>query len=249
MRLLAFHVHTSYSYDCIASPKSIVRFCQEHHIGTVCITDHETIRGSAEAAKLTQGSGVQAIIGAEYHTEVGDIIGLFLKEEIVSHQSMEVIRTIRAQGGISVLPHPYQSHTLNEGLLEAVDIIEVFNSRCDEGQNKQSFELADRLKKPMLAGADAHFAGDINDCLVTFSAEGELTPDNFLSAQRSWSAASTHPIHMRLSQITKAIKIADPSLMYRSVRSFAYTALHELIHSQSKKRTTSRNEWKNTNND
>ncbi|HTR81875.1 MAG TPA: PHP domain-containing protein [Bacteroidota bacterium] len=244
MRTLAFHVHTSSSFDCFTSPKSVIRFCQKYGIQSVCVTDHETIEGSIQAANEGQSYGVQAIIGAEYHTEIGDIIGLFLKEEIVSRKSMEVIRTIKQQGGISVLPHPFQSHTLTDEALQAIDVIEVFNSRCTDQQNAQSRDLAEHMHKPMLAGADAHFKADIKNCVLTFSTDGEVTPSDFLSTPRSWSASATHPLHMRLSQITKAVKTTDPPLMYRSLRSFVYTTMHEGILRRSTENATVHSEWK-----
>ncbi|HTY09437.1 MAG TPA: PHP domain-containing protein [Bacteroidota bacterium] len=244
MRTLAFHIHTSASYDCFASPATVLHYCRDHKIQSICVTDHDTIQGSIQVAKLAKEYGIQVIIGAEYHTEIGDIIGLFLQEEITSRKSIEVIRMIKGQGGISVLPHPFQSHTLNDEILNAVDVIEVFNSRCGSEQNARSLELARRLDKPMVAGADAHFTSDIMDCVISFSIDRELIPNDFLSTPRSWAAVSTNPLRMRLSQVTKSVKTNNPSLMVSSVRSFIYTTIHELVLPPRWKREMVRNEWK-----
>jgi predicted metal-dependent phosphoesterase TrpH len=249
MRKLAFHVHTAFSYDCLSSPKSIVRFCQKNKIQSLCITDHDTIHGSSEAAKFARNYGVQAIIGAEYYTEIGDIVALFLKEDISSRGSMEVIQLVREQGGITVLPHPCHGHKLNDELLHAVDVIEVFNARCDDDENARAYELAVRFEKPMVAGADAHFKSDIADCVMTFAVDRELNSEDFLYTPRAWAATLTHPLHTRLSQITKAMKTSDPRLMVRSLRSLLFTAVHDVILSRGTEKRVNQNEWKVGKND
>lgn len=47
------------------------------------------------------------MIGSEISTERGEVIGLFLSEEIISRNFLEVIDLIKEQGGIVVLPHPF----------------------------------------------------------------------------------------------------------------------------------------------
>src|SRR5262245_24059803 len=102
-----FHIHTCHSFDCMASPSRAVQWAKRENIGVLGITDHNTIRGAQEAARSALRGGVQVIIGAEYATNHGDIIGLFLNEEVRSRDAFEVIEAIKEQGGISVLPHPY----------------------------------------------------------------------------------------------------------------------------------------------
>lgn len=249
MRTLAFHVHSAFSYDSLSSPKSIVRFCHSHGIQSVCIADHDTIRGSVEAAKFADEYGVQTIIGAEYYTEIGNVIGLFLQEEIASRNSMEVIAKIKKQGGITVLPHPFHGHRLNDEVLHAIDVIEVFNGRCTESENVQAFGLAKRLRKPMVAGADAHFVSDVAGCIMTFAVDRKIRPDDFISTARTWRATSTHPLRTRTSQITKAVKTLDPPLLWRSGRSFVYTMLHDVHPASHIEKKIYQHEWNNEQND
>jgi predicted metal-dependent phosphoesterase TrpH len=249
MRRVAFHVHSAFSYDSFSSPKSIVRFCQKNDIHTVCVTDHETFRGSVEAAKFALEYGVQVIVGAEYYTEVGDIIGLFLREEIQSRKSLEVIEKVKEQGGITVLPHPFHGHRLNDDLLRSIDVIEVFNARCGDEENAQALELARRLQKPMVAGADAHFVSEMTGCLLNFDVDREISPNDFLFASRTWAATCTHPLRTRSSQITKALKTLDASLLWRSSRSFVYTMIHEVILRHGLEKRTHQYEWNSDRND
>jgi predicted metal-dependent phosphoesterase TrpH len=243
MRRVAFHVHSRSSYDSLSSPKSIVRFCRNHGIQSACITDHDTIRGSIEAAKIAEDYGIQAIIGAEYYTEIGDVIGIFLQEEIGSRKSLDVIKKIKEQGGIAVLPHPFHGHRLTDELLHAIDVIEVFNARCSESENFQAFDLAKQLRKPMVAGSDAHFVSDIIGCTMSFDIDRIIVPDDFVSTSRTWKAVSTHPLRTRTSQITKAVKTLDPLLLWRSSRSFVYTMLHDAHFASHIERKVYHNEW------
>nr|WP_243687478.1 hypothetical protein [Methanobacterium formicicum] len=52
---------------------------------------------------------LEVIVGSEIGTERGEVIGLFLSEEIVSHRLVEVVDEIREQDGLVVLPHPLTS--------------------------------------------------------------------------------------------------------------------------------------------
>jgi len=127
----------------------------------IAVTDHNTIRGGIETNKINKDRNFLVITGCEVNTEIGDIIGLFLRSEIKSKKSMDVIKEIKDQGGIVVLPHPCREHKLNDTLVSAVDIIESFNSRTGAHENSYAEELAIKFNKPILAGSDAHFASEV----------------------------------------------------------------------------------------
>jgi len=52
------------------------------------------------------------IVGSEISTERGEIIGLFLKEEIKPGNVQEVISEIKEQNGIIVIPHPFDAQDI-----------------------------------------------------------------------------------------------------------------------------------------
>ncbi|MFA5032030.1 MAG: PHP domain-containing protein [bacterium] len=169
-----FHIHTSYSFDTLMTPARIVNRAKSLGFDFAAITDHDTVKGSLEASAL---GILPIIIGAEYFTEKGDIIGLFLTKEITSRKSNEVIAEIRNQGGVVVLPHPCREHKLDAELLSAVDIIEVFNSKCSVRENAEALELAKKYKKVEIAGSDAHFLGNIGLTEVTLDFSGDMKSD------------------------------------------------------------------------
>ena len=74
-----FHMHTIYSRDCDTAPKKLVNQCKAVGLNCIAVTDHNSIRGALEVKELADFT---VIIGEEVKTNQGDIIGLFLEEEI-----------------------------------------------------------------------------------------------------------------------------------------------------------------------
>lgn len=162
-----FHIHTSYSFDANVSPKRVIEQLQRLGVNFAAITDHETIQGALEAKTIAPPNLI-IIVGAEYHTEKGDIMGLFLEKEIKSRKSDEVIKEIKSQNGIIVLPHPYKAHRLDPEFIQSVDVIEIYNSRASKTENAKALALAKEYRKPGIVGSDAHFLQEIGLTLMEF---------------------------------------------------------------------------------
>lgn len=159
---LDLHVHSMYSFDSFLKPEKIIKTAKKRGLNGVAITDHSTIQGGLSARKYKEDD-FTIIIGAEIKTEVGDIIGLFLNEEIESNEIGSVIDEIRCQDGIIILPHPFRANQkkYDEELFNKIDAIEAYNARTEEKKNIQAQEFAREHKLPITAGSDAHFAGEI----------------------------------------------------------------------------------------
>jgi predicted metal-dependent phosphoesterase TrpH len=192
-------------------------------IDVLIVTDHNTIQGARNAKSLARGNPPLVITAAEYQSEKGDIIGLFLKEEIHSRDSKEIIQHIHEQGGLVVLPHPYKGHTLDEELLAACDLIESYNARCSESDNGRAQQLAQDLKRPFLAGADAHCSLEIGAALNEYLAEppsneSELR-EHLLHSSLRITTERVSPLCGPYSQLIKSVKTKDPKLfLYQAKR-------------------------------
>ena len=165
------HVHSKYSFDCLTSPEKLVDLAIKKGIDVLCITDHDTIKGSLHAQSYAQkryGNAIKIIIGAEYKTDCGDIIGLNLTEEITLTKAEEVIQAIKQQNGLVLLPHPFVSHKNIDFLAEQSDAIEVMNARSSESSNEAALDLAIKLSKPQYVASDAHFLADADLCINEF---------------------------------------------------------------------------------
>ncbi len=219
------HVHTRFSFDSWLSPREILTRARLEAAEVLMVTDHNTIRGSVEVAKLAQGNPKFVVIGGEYATEKGDVIGLFLTREIQSRNSREVIDEIKRQGGLVLLPHPYKAHVLDDALLEQVDMIEIHNSRCSSAENGQSAVLALRMRKPTLGGADAHCAGEVRSVVNHFEAD---TPGDeaqlricLMHSPRSLEVRPVSQLYQPYSQMIKAYKTKNLRLFVHQLKRMA----------------------------
>jgi hypothetical protein len=199
--------------------------------GVLIVTDHESMRGSEDVARIAEGNPSFVVRAGEYKTEKGDVIGLFLKEEITSRNSDEILSEIHRQGGLVVLPHPFKGHKLDDALLSQVDLIEAHNSRCSESQNNSAAGLAGRLGKPVMGGCDAHCAGEIGAVVTEFACELP-TEENGLSnilmtAHRDILTKRVSRVYQPYSQIIKACKTRNPLLFAYQVKQLASVIARE----------------------
>jgi len=206
--ILDLHIHSKYSFDSILEPKRIIKVAKKRGLGGVAITDHNTIKGGLEAKKINEDKDFLVIVGSEINTEVGDIIGLFLNEEIKSRNSMEVIEEIKEQGGMVVLPHPYRGHKLNDEIIKTVDAIEGGNSRSSQKDNNEATELASKYDKPVVAGSDAHFASEIGLGKTIVNTKEGIKRD--ILNGRTELEVSLSPAYLQpLSQLIRSVKMKE----------------------------------------
>jgi len=162
------HIHSKYSSDGILDVKEIVKMAKKRGLNGIAITDHNTIKGGIEAKKY-ETDDLKVIIGSEIMTEKGEIIGLFLSEEITSINVQVVIDEIKDQNGVVIIPHPFDqmrhsSFQPEDEDMKFIDCVEGFNSRClFQKYNKKAKEYAKKHDLVITAGSDAHFLNEIGN--------------------------------------------------------------------------------------
>lgn len=153
------------------------------------MTDHNTIAGAQETARLAP---FPVIIGEEVKTADGDLIGLFLQEEVPPGlPAVETAKRIKEQGGLVVLPHPYDVLRLSVirkavlgDLLPLVDAVEGFNARNVFGNaNARAMALARAHGKAAIAVSDAHHPLEVGRT-YTLLPFYEGTPESLRAAMR-----------------------------------------------------------------
>ena len=175
------HIHSKYSSDGVLDPKKIVKIAIKRKLDGIAITDHNTIKGGLETKKYEQAD-FQVIVGSEIMTERGEVIGLFLTEEIRSTDIQDVISEIKDQNGIVIVPHPFDEmrHSAvhpGEEDVKLIDCIEGFNSRCIRGKyNRNAVEFAMKHNLTIVAGSDAHFSNEIGNAGIIAETE-DVTED------------------------------------------------------------------------
>jgi len=172
-----FHVHTYHSSDAwIPLNKDLVRVLKKRGIQGIAIADHNTFKGVAKAKKLLDKEGILVIPGEEIKTtENGELLCLFLNEEIPPSGFLEVVDKVKEQDGLVGLSHPLDFSRKNwisrmqiDWVKKYIDIIEAYNARCNlHSMNKRAYSFCINHSIPFTAGSDAHFLMEIGrGCLV-----------------------------------------------------------------------------------
>ena len=203
--ILDLHVHSCFSYDSLAKPAEIIRAARRKGLNGIAVTDHDTIAGGLEVLQASDGQLV-VIVGAEICTDAGDIIGLFLREEIESRHGLDVVDEIHRQGGIAVLPHPFKAHYLSPELIEAIDVIEAFNARCNPEENRKAANLALLHHKPIVTGSDAHTCREIGMARVLLRSNN--VRQGILACGHELEGRYTPSYLVSVSQLIKSVKMA-----------------------------------------
>jgi predicted metal-dependent phosphoesterase TrpH/glycosyltransferase involved in cell wall biosynthesis len=190
--LCDLHMHTSWSHDCAVDPADLIMYAEGSGLGAIAVTDHNVFGGALETAELAREHDLIVIQGEEVKTDgQGEVIGLFLKEEIPRGMSFaETVAAIKEQGGLVYLPHPFdRMHSIADPAtlqrhLADIDLFEVYNARLlFEAYNEEALRFARKYNLTMGAGSDAHVLQGVGTGALRMRAfEG---PDEFFLSLRS----------------------------------------------------------------
>ena len=166
------HIHTEYSMDCSMPLEKIINRCLELGINCIAIADHGTIEG---ALKMQGLAPFTVIVAEEVLTPHGEIMGMFLKENIPNGLSVEqTIAQIKAQDGLVCIPHAFDIFRPSalgekkvEEIAEQIDIMEVFNARSPLLRSSaKALAFAKKYGITQSAGSDAHTPSEIGNAYV-----------------------------------------------------------------------------------
>ncbi len=190
--LCDLHMHTSWSHDCAVDPADLIMHAEAIGLGAIAVTDHNAFGGALETSALARDHDLVVIPGEEVKTDgQGEVIGLFLREEIPRGMSFaDTVAAVREQGGLVYLPHPFdRMHSIPDPAtlqrhLADIDMFEVYNARLlFEGYNDEALRFARKYNLTMGAGSDAHVLQGVGTGAVRMRAfEG---PEEFLLSLRS----------------------------------------------------------------
>ena len=173
--LADLHMHTHWSHDCSIDVDELLDHAESEGLGAIAVTDHNVLGGALEAVEKARGRKLIVIPGEEVKTaDQGEVIGLFLKEEIPRGMSFgETVEAIRAQKGIVYLPHPFdRMHAIPEPVtihrhLAEIDVLEIYNARLlFENYNDEAERFARKYNLLAGAGSDAHVLAGVGTGVV-----------------------------------------------------------------------------------
>ncbi len=162
------HIHSKHSHDSGSDPRKVLKVARRKELDAIALTDHNTMAAYEHLPHPSRTIGIVLVRGMEVATECGDVIGLFLTEEVQSRQFRTVVDEIRDQGGLVVLPHPCRRSCDPRGLLHTVDLIEVINARSRDGENAEAWKMSREFRIPPVTGSDAHTYFEIGRVVTEF---------------------------------------------------------------------------------
>ncbi len=138
-------------------PSLLIRVAKRKGLRVVAITDHNRLT-------IVRSEDVILVPGEEVMTSRGEIIGLGITEEIPPGlDPFETADLIEEQGGVVVIPHPFDWFRRRTALfLNGVDmnrfhVVEVLNARyVDYTPLVRAYTYAKEKALPMVGSSDAH---------------------------------------------------------------------------------------------
>ena len=183
------HTHSELSHDGRDPVDLLLEQAAAVGLDAIAVTDHDEIDASVEAAEMAPDYGLVGLVGMEVTCAAGHVLAFGIDECVESGLPFdETLEQIRDQGGIAVIPHPFQksrhgvaAHITEEQLADA-DAIEVYNSRLFTGRsNRQAEKFAIRNEIPMTAGSDAHISEMVGQAVTEVGAD-DRSADAILDA-------------------------------------------------------------------
>jgi len=217
-------MHSRRSIDSINSARMLINAARRRGLAGIAVTDHDTIAGGLDVAAAAPPD-LLVVVGAEYYTDIGDIVGLFLVREVHSRAAVDVIDEIHDQGGLAVLPHPMRGHpAIPDAVLEAFDAYEALNSRAgwfDPRAAPDSQKGWGALTgKPVLASSDAHLPWEVGNAFTSIG--GPITAENLRSSivagRTAVHGSAGPPRNFYVSQLVKAARSGDAALLVHGAR-------------------------------
>lgn len=160
-----FHVHGLASQDSLSKGENLIARARQIGLGRLILTDHNTIAGAVELQKVYPDF---VIVGEEILTTKGEILAVFVKEEIPNGlEPLEAFKRLRDQDAFISLSHPYAPlrHGWTEAEMEEylpfLDAIEIANGRNLPDMNRSAVQFAKTHGLCGTAGSDAHGVSEL----------------------------------------------------------------------------------------
>jgi hypothetical protein len=169
---------------------AVLRTARDVGLGAIAIADHNTIAGALAAKKLA-GKDIFVVVAEEIKTRQGEVIGLFLEEEIPAGLDFnETLGLIKAQGGLIYVPHPFDglhstpSYRLLVDNVHRIDAVEIFNARLAvPAFNVRAERFAAKYGIAAGAGSDAHVLQGLGTAMVRM--RPFTNPEEFMESLRT----------------------------------------------------------------
>ena len=211
--LIDLHTHSfPKSDDSFLSVDDLIEGSKAAGLDGICLTDHDAFWPDEQVQELRRRHQFLVIPGSEINTDAGHVLAFGLGRYEFGMHKPEFLRACADRdGGVLIAAHPYRRRFLEdpgrdpearaEMLRRAVadpffalcDGLETLNGRGSSEQNRYSLDLCQDLRRPSVAGSDAHRIGQIGTAATYFRGRVECLAD----LVRILKAGEYHPVDLR----------------------------------------------------
>lgn len=220
MKYAELHCHTIYSNskttECLTTPLQLIKEAKSKGLSAVAITDHDTMEGNKKARSLAKKYGITIIPAVEIDGDRrGQILAYGVTKPIKHSRSpIQIIKDVHAQGGVAIVPHPFDIARKMEDIGEVIkhaDGIEIINYGAVFNTFSIWFAKKNNIKVQTV-GSDAHHKSLIGTAVVGF-------PDSCKTWQDYVACLKKGKFDIRINRsYTSALAIGIGNIFYtRSV--------------------------------
>lgn len=202
--------------ESVSDPEDVVKHATRLGDDVLCITDHNTMKGAFKAREAARKyEDLDLVMGEEISTSEGEIIGLWLNEEIPKGMTAEeTVDAIRAQGGVVVAPHPFSLHvpSLQDRIFNLdIDAIETINAgHIDSYSNSQAQRVANTHGRWATLGAsDAHSMPTMGHAWTEYRGLGEEDLRRSIMRRECYARGYSVPIDKAIDWSIGVVMQAD----------------------------------------
>ncbi|MFB6172505.1 MAG: PHP domain-containing protein [Haloarculaceae archaeon] len=216
MLSVELHTHSALSFDGRDPVELLLDQAAAVGLDALAVTDHDELDASLAAADLAPDYGLVGIPGMEVTSAAGHVLAFGVREQVPAGLPFdETLDRIRDQGGIAVVPHPFQKSrsgvapNVTRDQLAAADAIEVYNSRLLTGRaNRQAERFARERDLPMTAGSDAHVAEMVGQAVTEVDTDDRSVEAilDAIRAGRTSVVGQRTPWHVSFRQAAGGVK-------------------------------------------
>ncbi|MBI3488969.1 MAG: PHP domain-containing protein [Acidobacteria bacterium] len=183
------HCHTESSHDGFTSLDGLIAECREKGIDAVAVTEHDVFCLTEKDLEKARGQGVFLIPSMEVTTDKGvHVIGFFINRRIEQGPIEGILASIRDQGGLISIPHPFKpgSGLLGNPLssaeeitaaLQEADFIEAWNGGFDLSPFQEEIrDLAQVHGLRCIAASDAHRQWEVGMLVTEMDLDSPVNP-------------------------------------------------------------------------
>jgi len=178
------HIHTSPRSSCsYLGLSELVQEAKRLKLGGICLTEHQVVWTSEEAANLAEKGDIKVFRGNEFTTNQGDILVFGFEKDIKELLTIQELHAeVRKDNGFMIAAHPFRGFkTFGIGQLqmtveqacrrkvfEFVDAIEIGNGKLTDDENDMACKVAEKLGLPGTGGSDAHRVDEVGRWVTVF---------------------------------------------------------------------------------